>query len=367
MSARLMDRPEDYKKLGINPEQVETWEDGRRNPETGPGNWEWWYFDSILDDGSKAVLQFFTTSGLKNINKDGDTPSVTFNYTTPDGKLHEDVINASPSDCSYSTDLCDVRIESCLFTGDFKKYHIVYKGGKKGMEADLTLLSRAKPYRPGTAYFDFGNGEYYTWLCSVPQGEVTGTITYKGQKRFVHGTGYHDHQWGNRFYLTEWNNWLWARQSFGDYSMLTFDFVTSEKNGFKRFPIVFIEDREGNVVFESTKDVACHVLDETDVDKASGKIYPKTIEYEFHDGDKQVRYRLEGKKILRAQGFKNKPIIGHMIIKKLGMNMSYMRFGGEGSFSFYDGKKEIERRGELIYEFMYPGENAVKYMETERS
>lgn len=97
MSARLMDRPEDYKKLGINPEQVETWEDGRRNPETGPGNWEWWYFDSILDDGSKAVLQFFTTSGLKNINKDGDTPSVTFNYTTPDGKLHEDVIHASPS------------------------------------------------------------------------------------------------------------------------------------------------------------------------------------------------------------------------------------------------------------------------------
>lgn len=39
-TARLMDSPEDYKNLGINPSEIEVWEDSRRNNETGKGNWE---------------------------------------------------------------------------------------------------------------------------------------------------------------------------------------------------------------------------------------------------------------------------------------------------------------------------------------
>ena len=41
--ARLMDRPEDYKKLGLDPNKVEMWEAGIRNSDD-IGNNEVWYF-----------------------------------------------------------------------------------------------------------------------------------------------------------------------------------------------------------------------------------------------------------------------------------------------------------------------------------
>lgn len=357
-----MDTPEDYKKLGINPDQIEIWEDSRRNRDSSAGNWEWWYFDSILDDGTKAVLQFFTKAGMKNIQKNGDVPSVTIKITTADGKLYEDEALPDKTECTYGTDKCDVHLGECSFVGDFHEYQIFAKG-KKGVTADLKLVSCAKPYRPGTAYFDFGNGEFYTWLCSVPQGEVTGTLTFGGKTVHVHGTGYHDHQWGNRFYLHEWNNWLWARQSFGDYSVLTFDFITSKEAGYKRFPILFIQNRDGEIVFENRENVKCVIPEMTPVDPASKKEYPKVICYEFEAEGKKVSYQLEGLETLEARGFKNKPLIGNIIIKKIGMNLSYMRFHGKGTLSFRNGDEMVERSGSLIYEFMYPGDNCKKLME----
>lgn len=362
MKARLMDRPEDYEKLGINPEQIETWEDARRNLDSAKGNWEWWYFDAILDNGVKAVIQFFTKAGMKNIQKDGDVPSVTIKITTADGKLYEDEARPNVSECRYGKEKCDVHIGECSFVGDFKEYDI-YAKGKKGVTADLKLISHAKPYRPGTAYFDFGEGEYYTWLCAVPQGEVSGTLCFGGQTITVHGTGYHDHQWGNRFYLPEWNNWLWARQSFEDYSVLTFDFITSKEAGYKRIPIIFIQNKDGEIVFESRDNVKCTVPEMTEVDPASKKVYPKKICYEFDADGRHVSYVLESDQILEAQGFKNKPLVGNLIIKKIGMNLSYMRFHGKGTLKFNTGSEVIEREGSLIYEFMYPGENCKELME----
>ena len=362
LEARLMNLQKDYVALGINPDKIEKWEDSRRNQDTSAGNWEWWYFDSILDDGTKVVLQFFTKAGMKNIQKNGDVPSVTIKITTSNGKLYEDEAVPNREDCYYGTDKCDVHLGECSFVGDFQEYEI-YAKGKKGIAANLKLISRAKPYRPETGYFGFEDGEFYTWLCAVPQGEVTGTLTFGGKTINVHGSGYHDHQWGNRFYLPEWNNWLWARQSFGDYSVLTFDFIASKEAGYKRFPILFIQNRNGEIVFENTEHVKCRIEEMTPTDPASKKQYPKVICYEFDSDGKHVTYKLESSEILEAKGFKNIPIIGNIIIKKIGMNLSYMRFHGKGTLSFQNGDEMVERSGSLIYEFMYPGDNCKKLME----
>lgn len=134
--ARLMNSLEDYQKLGINPHKIETWEDGRRNRNTAAGNWEWWYFDSILDGGTKAVIQFFTKAGMRNIAKDRDVPSVTIKITTPDGKVHTGDFKVNPKHCSYGTDRCDVHIGAHSFVGDFQRYHIHVQTAK-GIGADL--------------------------------------------------------------------------------------------------------------------------------------------------------------------------------------------------------------------------------------
>lgn len=58
-----------------------------------------------------------------------------------------------------------------------------------------------------------------------------------------------------------------------------------------------------------------------------------------------------------------KPLVGNLIIKKIGMNLSYMRFHGNGILKFNNGLEVIEREGSLIYEFMYPSENCKELME----
>ena len=68
VKVRLMDKDEDYKKIGTKKGTIEVWEDERRNLNSAKGNWEWWYFDAILDSGVKAVIQFFTKAGMKNMH-----------------------------------------------------------------------------------------------------------------------------------------------------------------------------------------------------------------------------------------------------------------------------------------------------------
>jgi len=49
-----------FKHEGLT-QDVVLWEDGLR-ADTGPGHFEWWYFDAHLQDGSTAVIVFMTKS-----------------------------------------------------------------------------------------------------------------------------------------------------------------------------------------------------------------------------------------------------------------------------------------------------------------
>jgi hypothetical protein len=359
--ARLMDTSDDYKKLGINAEHVEMWEDSRRNKDSGKGNWEWWYFDSILEDGTKVVIQFFT-KGIRTIKKDGDFPSASIKVTTAEGELYSGNRDVKTKDTYFGEDKCDVRFGNNRFVGDIKEYDI-YVETENGLGADLHLTSNSKPYRPGTAYFGFGDdGEYFTWLCSVPKGEITGTLTVDGKEKKVHGTGYHDHQWGNAFYLTEWNHWIWARQSFNDYSILNFDLVTSEKYGFERFPIVFVQDKDGELIFESRDNVKCQVIGKYHEDKYSDKDYPTGMIYLYENNGTKLTYTLCEKEVLECQGMKNLPLVGKMLGKKMGMDLSYSRYLADGEMILETPEEKIERKGELIYEMMYPGNSFEGHM-----
>lgn len=359
-NARLLNRPEDFKRLGINPEKVEVWEDRRRVSSPAPNNSEWWYFDSILDDGSTAVIQWFTKSGA-NIAKAGDHPAIAVKITAPDGTRFQNTFKFKSDDTSYGEDQCDLRFGANTCKGDLKTYHI-HMEPADGLGSDLILESMTTPYRPSTGYITFGSDEeFYTWLCVVPKGKVSGTLTYGGETHQVTGFGYHDHQWFGVNFQKKFNHWVWARQSFDDYTMLTFDMVTNKESGYVRFPIVFIEDKDGNIVFENTQNVTCNVLDEYH-DEASDKDYPKSIRYIFENDGKRVDYALDFRKIIEANGKNNIPFVARMAIKAMGINPAYTRYLSNGTMKLTNGDEVIERTGELIYEFMYPGETYKGHM-----
>jgi hypothetical protein len=355
-----MDQPEDYTRLGIAPGPVELWEDRRRTDPNSATEWEWWYFDSILGDGTKVVIQFLTT-GQKSMVERTPTPSVKVEFTDPDGTTHAARPMFTAADAAYADDHCDVRFGPHRFAGDLRDFTI-HLDEIDGLAADLHLTSLGRPYRPGTGYFGFGDdAHYYTWLCIVPRGEVTGTITVGGQTREVHGYGYHDHQWGNIAFWTLWNNWTWARQGFEDYSLLVFDMTASSAYGFDRFPLCFIQDKDGNLVFENTHGVA-YETPETYLEPQSGKTYPKVAHYTFeHDGT-TVDYTLTAnREIDVADQYKTLPEQARAAFDKLGLAPSYARYAATGDLRITRGEQTTERSGELIYEYMFPG--AVPFQE----
>ncbi|MEY8435272.1 lipocalin-like domain-containing protein [Streptococcus hyointestinalis] len=358
MSAvRLMNQAADYEKLGVNPDHIEVWEDSKR-VSSQADFWEWWYFDAILEDGTAVVIQFLEKS-FASIGKDNPKKGITFKITLPDRTVYEEKLHIAAKDCYYGGDKCDVHYDKNFFVGDLKNYHIhVEQIGK--IAADLHLESLATPYRPGTAYFEFGDDQYYTWLCAVPKGRISGTLTIDGKTIEVTGYGYHDHQWGKSPYIKHWNHWTWARQSFDDYTLLVFDMTTTKDLGAKRFPLAFVEDKNGKIIFENEDLINYQVL-ETQVDPASGKVYPKKTRYTFSGQGKEVTYTLEAKSTIESFGPKTMTFPQKLAMRALHLsNMSYSRFLGKGEMIIKDKGTEIKREGELIYEFMNPGKPSLE-------
>lgn len=357
---RLMANDIDYKRLGLKKDKIELWEDGKRDDDK-KGAVEWWYFDAILDDGSK-IAACYSTKVQPFMNRKGTHPCLKFDITTPEGKQVSRRITKF-SDVSFSKDKCDVRWDDNCFIGDLQTYHIKATP-EKGYGFDVVLKSQSTPWRGETGYIGFEENDekYFTWLCVVPRGTVTGTITIDGKEKKITGFGYHDHQWGNTTQFEFLNHWLWSRQSTEKHSIVVFDFVMNQHYGYKRIPLIFIEDKEGILIFQSSDNVEC-IVEEEFVQEASEKEFPKVTKYTFKQDDLIVRYTLSVKEELDGRYiYKQMPFFLRGLLK--GTKPKYGRYLAHGSFDIEHNGTITHDEGELIYEFAYVGEEYKKYMDT---
>lgn len=377
VNVRVMDRDEDYQRMGTKKGVIEPWEDGKRDDDRA-GVYEWWYFDMILDDGSKAVIHF-NTKDNKTIKKSGTIPSVVLKITSPDGKEYKDNVVLTAADAHFGTACCDVKFGPHSIYGDFKEYkiHVAPTGGVCGTDGagghgaasdvgcDLTLTSLAKPWRPGAGGFAFDDGGYFTWLCAVPRGTVCGDLYYNGEHHTVTGAGYHDHQWGNVAHNKTWYHWIWGRQDFGDYAMLTFDICTQKKFGYTRLPMFFLEDKDGNLLLEQLTTPKCRIVEEY-TEKLTGKKYPKEVAYTLTQGKRKLVYTIRQQEELESRDAgAQMPKALLKVLELKDLHPSTTRNFAHGKMTYTDESgKTVTREGDMIYEFVYMGMNYRAHMET---
>ncbi|MFF1450487.1 lipocalin-like domain-containing protein [Streptomyces sp. NPDC058274] len=350
----------DYERLGIARGDIAPWEDGFRSRPGGPGTFEWWYFDAVLDDGSTLVINFMTKDF--RVGKGVDQPPapvVTLELDRPDGTHIERTAPAHGDDYTLATDRCDVRIGTNTFAGDLHTYRIHVD--LDGIGADVTLTGQVPSWRPETGHVLFGDSKprYFAWLPSVPQGRVEATLTVDGTTETLTGTGYHDHNWGDAAMQRLMHHWYWARAQAGDYTVIA-SYITAEKKfGFTEVPI-FMLARGGRIVADKGSLVRFTKSDER-TDPVTGKPVADTLVYDYDaTGEGGGRYRVTFRR--------ERTIVQDRMIESLkGLKRVLARFAGfDGAYLRFTGQVTVEDLGHgeaesvsapALWELMYFGKH----------
>jgi hypothetical protein len=354
LRSRLGAAPEHYAKLGVKKDEVALWEDGTRTEAGKRGTYEWWYFDSHLDDGSSLVIVFYT----KPMMSPGSAPdpNVTLRLVTKDGREYSQVFRPKDSDgFSAAKERCDVRIGDCRFSGDLHDYEVYFKDDT--IEARVHLTGTALPWRPETGHLYFGEADedYFAWLPAVPEGKVRAEITLKGKTEHHSGVGYHDHNWGNVNMRKVLHHWYWGRARIGEYSVITSYIWGEKKYGYQEFPIFMIARDNKIAAWDGTH--LTFSAKEEFIEKETGKPVHDLLVYDYRDGTQRFRVSYR-----RKDSILNFPMVNdirgivRLLAKLSGFDGAYHRFTGVAVIEKFEGDTITERaENEALWELMYFG------------
>lgn len=288
----------DFARVGLKRDSVEMWEDGFRTAahNDDPNVFEWWYSDFTGDDGT--VVSFTLSTRLDDgfvpvPGEAGRKPKSSVIVTDPDGTSHGGAHTFGWDEFASSKDRCDVRLGPFTFTGDLKTYHM--KGQLGDVGVDLTLTNLVQPFRPGTGIIYFGDtGKYFGWLCVVPSGTATGTITVNGRKRSFTGHGYHDRNWGNQPFPYGVEHWRWGRGSVDQYAVIGADLHLRKEYDSAVVPVFLVEDtKSGKRVVGAfgTRTVTAEESAPTPYPKpAYPDDYYSKVHWSYHNGDDKAGF-----------------------------------------------------------------------------
>lgn len=351
--AALAVKPEDYARLGIQPGAPALWEDGLRT-DGKAGSYEWWYFDSKLEDGSSLVIIFFT--GPMSAKKtDGFAPECNVELTRPDGTEYKKFLHFAPEQARFARDRCDVTMQDCWFRGDLHHYDIHFQDEE--LEVSVTLDGGVPSWRPGTGHIFFGDTSFFAWLPSVPEGRVQAVLTRGGSTERLAGTGYHDHNWGNVPMMTLMHHWYWGRARIGEYQVISSYIYGAKKYGYTEFPI-FMLAKNGEILADKAEQYLTYTEEEPCLDERTRKTVHNALIYDYNDGAQHYRVTYKREKDIAGGSMMDKlPPYKRLAARCLmGLDPSYARMTGTAVLERLEGDRVVETvSAPAIWEQMYFG------------
>jgi hypothetical protein len=342
----------DYERWGLARGVVEPWEDGART-DNRRGTYEWWYFDSRLDDGSSLVVVFMN----KDLAAPHDplTPTIRIDLDLADGRSYQKVMTYAPESWQASTSGADVRIGANRFSGDLHTYRI--QATVEEVAVDITLVGHVPAWRPQTGYLLYGaeRDQEFAWLPSVPQGAVTVTYRIGDEAHETTGIGYHDHNWGNVSLAKIVHDWYWARGQAGPYSVIASLVTAHKRYGSTELPI-FMLARDGLVVADDSRRVRFEALD-TYTDETTGKPVARRLHYTYLGEDERfvVTFTRE-RDLARSRMIEDLHGPKRLLAQLARFDGAYLRFAGTLDVAHYRGTALVEdHSSEAIWELMYFG------------
>jgi predicted secreted hydrolase len=337
--------PEFMEHEGLTSE-ILPWEDGLR-ADTGPGFFEWWYFDAHFDNGTTAVIVFTTKHLLRRM--DPLTPTINITISAPDTKKLVAWQTSPVDQFRASKEGCDVRIGTSWVHGDLHRYELHAEAGE--LVVDLIFTGLVPPWRPGAGktYFSQDLSRYFAWLPAVPDGSVSGSLRYGGQEYAVSGRGYHDHNWGNVGLNQVMSHWYWGRARLGDFATIFVEQVALPAYGRVKMP-VFMLAYQGRIL---TGDGRPLVLKTAVFQRhAGGRQYPCQLDFDWHSGSGRVHLALRDPQLIEATSLVADLPAWQRWVARLLADPNYFRFQAHLSLSVNLEGVQADLAGPALYELM---------------
>ena len=337
----LRDKPEDFAEFGIDKDKMQVWEDGKRLPQTGnqAGDYEWWYMDAHLDDGSMLVLSYMSNYGENDVI----VPSININYVSKDRLIDENIFKPEVS-FSAATESCDVKIGKSFFKGEgLDKYHIYLdEEYLPGFSADVTIERLTPSNRPGTGFWQAGEA-YFAWFNAVPYGKITGTVTIDGEVIEISGSGYHDHNWGNVPMNELLGNWYWGRAEVDGYAVVAASVRFNEASGSKEQPVLYVAKGDELVINACNDQIAFLQGDKT-FQKDMGKAIDCDNIYLVENERGNAKIRFNG----------NKNIVASMDVPTSDETFAtwYTRFASDTTIEVNFDEESVTSKGPSVLEYI---------------
>ena len=209
---------------------------------------EWWYFDALSEDGRDAVVIIFldnfifsprynssnrklnrisqTLYGKKEEEQEKNVPALAFTYYRDGKPVYRAINEFAPEEFSASANNPSCRIGSNFFRFETAPYGSGYILSINALlrknlqlEAHFEWLSIESNFLPDK---EIETDNSHQWNLAVARADVTGRISItdeKGKSKDVihfRGTGYHDHNFDNRWLPETVSEWHWGRAHFAD-------------------------------------------------------------------------------------------------------------------------------------------------------
>lgn len=340
---------------------LKLWEDARRIVDTyKPECFEWWYFDANLTDGRTVVVLF-------HIDQDAGKRKFVYKaeatVTRPDGQpVHSTYI--TNKDVSISRERPEGSIGKSSFRGDLDTYRVIVDESELGkLGLDVTIRRTIPPrVSPNSGQFIVQGDKIFGWVCAVPQGELTGTVTVNGETAAVNGVAYHDHNWGTTTLGTVENHWIWGRAAIGPYTAVfasnypTQAFSHGRTDGLQQLFIASEREVLVNVEGFGTARVTAPIAPNPDPRNAVALYSPRTT-FEVEQNGKRVTVEVNAAQLIgsndlakesnflspdeigRAAQMEHKPWYSHFVAAPV-------------TLSLRDGGKTETYTGQGVIEFM---------------
>lgn len=351
---RLADRPEDYQRYGILPHDIKQFEDGMRS-DARKGAYEWWYFDSNLDDGSKLVVVFYTKP-MTEASEPNFVPQVSIELDLKDGRSFTKRFDVPLDAFRAAQDRCDVWMGNNHFTGDLNKYKITASIDDVSVDIDLTGEVPAWRPKSGLTLFKDKEKEHLSgWLPSVPQGLVKVCYRIGSEEHNTTGVGYHDHNWGDISMVELIHDWYWGRAKIGPYTVVASYITALKKYGYEHERL-FLLAKGREIIAEDERKVTFST-DQVHKDKKTGKPVADITRYEYKDGAERYVVTFTREKTIVSDFLaEHLPWLKRTMAKLAGFDGAYLRFTGKVALEHFVDDRSVERiKDDALWELMYFG------------